>query len=622
MASGQTAERARRRLPFLAGAAGVVVAVAVLFIFFGPRSATTALTVFADAWEQRDWARMDEMTDADGELAAQFKQAHETLGLTKSDIEVGDTAGGTGSMRISHSVGGAGTWSYETRAKLHRSLLRWSVVWDPSLLHPSLRPGLRLDRRLEWPERAPITGRDDAPLTIKGTVVSIGIEPRRIKVRDETLAALEKHLDLDPAGVSKELDRPGVRPEWFVPLTDVREERFAKLRPRLEPVPGVVFRRVPARVTPSEDFARHVIGHMGEITAERLRGLGPPYRVGDTVGLSGLESVFERQLSGSPAAQIVIVDEAGTAVETVHEFGAKAPRPVRTTIERAVQAAAEQALSDVTRPAALVALDGSTGEIRAVASRPVNEPFNRALAGRYPPGSTFKIVTAASLLDNGVGANTTVSCPEEVVVGRRFRNFEGRALGTVSFRTAFVESCNTAFVRLASQLEPETLARTAEAFGFGANYDLPLAVGGGRFPLPESDAESAAAALGQGRVEASPLHMASVAGAIAAGGWRPPKLLIDEAGSAKSLDESVVATLRDWMRGVVTEGTGRAAAVGGQDVAGKTGTAEFGTGDPPPTHAWFVGFRGTLAFAVVVEGGGVGGEVAAPIAARFLQSLV
>ena len=120
---------------------------------------------------------------------------------------------------------------------------------------------------------------------------------------------------------------------------------------------------------------------------------------------------------------------------------------------------------------------------------------------------------------------------------------------------------------------------------------------------------------------ASPLHMASVAAAVASGTWRAPRVTGPPSTVAPvALNPSTVAVLADLMREVVRTGTGTSAAVAGQDVAGKTGTAEFGNADPPATHAWFIGFRGTLAFAVLVEGGGVGGQVAAPIAARFLAA--
>jgi cell division protein FtsI/penicillin-binding protein 2 len=175
-----------------------------------------------------------------------------------------------------------------------------------------------------------------------------------------------------------------------------------------------------------------------------------------------------------------------------------------------------------------------------------------------------------------------------------------------------------------------------------------------QIPPPSDQADLAAEAFGQGRVTASPLQMALVAATAAEGRWHHPHLVPTTSGSggtdntggsggtdstagsdgsgsnnsggsepAKSpdpLDAKVAATLRTLMRQVVTEGTAAPAGLPGK-VAGKTGTAEFGTGDPLPTHAWFIGFRGDLAFAVVVEDGGVGGRVAAPAAARFLRGL-
>ncbi|MEX2553662.1 MAG: penicillin-binding transpeptidase domain-containing protein, partial [Actinomycetota bacterium] len=162
----------------------------------------------------------------------------------------------------------------------------------------------------------------------------------------------------------------------------------------------------------------------------------------------------------------------------------------------------------------------------------------------------------------------------------------------------------------------------AAAFGFGAKYDLPLNAAGGSFPEPRDVTERAAAAIGQGRVTASPLHMATVAAAVAGGGWSPPVLLTDTPKvDPTALDPTVAQTLRSLTEAVVREGTGVRAQVPGKPVSGKTGTAEFGEETPPKTHAWFVGYSGPLAFAVLVEDGGVGGEVAAPIAAKLVAGL-
>jgi cell division protein FtsI/penicillin-binding protein 2 len=276
----------------------------------------------------------------------------------------------------------------------------------------------------------------------------------------------------------------------------------------------------------------------------------------------------------------------------------------------------------VTQPAAIVVVEIATSHVRAVVSRPVNE-FNRAFGGRYPPGSSFKVVSAGTLLASGTTVGQKVNCPATVNVGgRSFRNFEGEALGETDFRQVFVHSCNTGFIELTRPIDSAKLIEGAGLFGFGRDYeDFPLNAAGGSYPEPRDATEKAAATIGQGRVLASPLHMATVAGAAAGSGWRAPSLVAGSESEKLPMDAAVGENLRALMTAVVAEGTGTAARVPGKNVAGKTGTAEFGNDRPPKTHAWFVGFSGEHAFAVLVEGGGVGGQVAAPIAAKLVAGL-
>jgi cell division protein FtsI/penicillin-binding protein 2 len=291
----------------------------------------------------------------------------------------------------------------------------------------------------------------------------------------------------------------------------------------------------------------------------------------------------------------------------------------------------------------------------AVVNTPV-DGYNRALLGRYPPGSTFKVVTTAALLAGGLRPADPVDCPKEAKVGgRTFNNFEDEVLGRIPFSSAFANSCNTAFVQQAAKrLTGDELVASATRFGFGLDPSPGIPAVTSRVPPPTDRADLAAEAFGQGRISASPLQMALVAATAAKGRWHHPTLVAGEAaesggsgGTASSgttettssdgsgsndsgaaqpakspdpLDAKVAGTLRALMRQVVTNGTAAPAHLPA-GVGGKTGTAEFGTGDPLPTHAWFIGFRGDLAFAVVVEGGGVGGRVAAPVAARFLRAV-
>ncbi|WP_165495262.1 penicillin-binding transpeptidase domain-containing protein [Actinomadura roseirufa] len=321
-------------------------------------------------------------------------------------------------------------------------------------------------------------------------------------------------------------------------------------------------------------------------------------------------------------------DESGWAVEMrdgtgpaqrLRLLGVKGTTKVRTTLDAGVQEAAERAAAS--RPAAIVALRPSTGEILAVAD---GLGGLGAFGGHYPPGSTFKVVTAAALLDGGMDAGSEADCPAVVTTAQRtIHNDAGHAFGRTSLREAFAQSCNTTFARLAvEELGARRLAEAARAFGFGVPLTPGLSVGDGSFPDPGSGAELAEAAIGQGRVEATPLLMASVAAAVADGTWRPPRLLSPElvrAGGQRLAEPHAVpgaAALREMMRAVVTGGTAAEAGLPA-GVAGKTGTAEFGEG----SHAWFIGYRDDLAFCVFVQGGGSGPKVAAPLAARFLRAL-
>ena len=374
-------------------------------------------------------------------------------------------------------------------------------------------------------------------------------------------------------------------------------------------------------------LSAQVLGRVATLDEVGVAALGGPYLPGDQAGVSGLEAAYESRLAGRPSGEVRVVDDRDELVEVLHTFPGEEGVPVQTTFDVDVQAAAEAALNRASNPSALVAIDAPTGQVRAVANRPTSG-FNRALVGRYPPGSTFKVVTATALLDAGVTPGTEVSCPARASVdGYRFSNAGGEVLGDIPFAMAFYRSCNTAFVQLVDELEPNLLVVAAEGYGFNSAFDLPIPAETGSFPEPAGPIERASAAIGQGRVTATPLHMATVAAAVASGTWHEPTVTLSTdtaAGSPSNnrpLPAGVATTLRELMLRVVEEGTGTAARLPGEPVGGKTGTAEFGRADPPRTHAWFIGFRGDLAVAVLVEDAGFGGSVAAPIARQFFSAL-
>ncbi len=609
----------------IAVAALVAIGV-VLIVRNGAGLAEREVASYLAGWERFDVRAMAPVVDHPDQHGPALLAMRDQLRVTKARFRGGPQRREDGHVVAPFNarleLAGLGEWRYDGLLRLVPRNDGWVVEWSPSTLHPSLASGQELNVTRSWPARAPIVGADGAPLVSTGELIVVGLQPGRIVSQTEVEGVLERLLQVPSAQVRAALAQPWVRPDFFVPITEVRPERLAPLRGQLEPIPGVFFQRGSGRLAPSDDFAAHVLGAVGEITAERLDELGAPYVVGDRVGLSGLEAVHERQLAGAPSGEVRVI-EAGSdsVVQVLHRFPGAPAHPVQVTLDGAVQEAAERALDGVEQPAALVAVDSTTADVRAVVSRPLGQ-FNRALAGQYPPGSTFKVVTSAALLTSGVQPTDTVSCPAQTSVGgRTFVNFESGALGSIPFSTAFSQSCNTAFVSLSSRLSGQALANAASSFGFGRSYDLGLPVGGGQFPLPADPVEHAAASIGQGRVLASPIHMATVAAAVAAGGWRPPRLEPGRTTAEPSaLEATVTSTLRRLMTDVVREGTGLAAARPGQEIAGKTGTAEFGAGNPPPTHAWFIGYRYSLAFAILVEGGSAGGRVAAPIAARFLDA--
>jgi cell division protein FtsI/penicillin-binding protein 2 len=589
---------------------------------------TTEARAWLAAWQRNEGDTMARAAIGDTSgLPAAVTSMRDGLRVTDATYRLGrlvrrgDRATASFSARL--ELSGLGEWGYDGTFRLVQRAGAWKVDWSPVDLHPDLAAGLHWARTRSWPTRAPILGGDGAPLVADTDAVTVGVQPGRVRDRAALTSALQKALGVSPSTVIAAISAPGVRPDFFVAVKALRPPDFDRVRPQLEPVPGVVFQRTHARLPPTDTFGVHVLGRVGPATAERLAQLGPPYLAGDSVGMSGLEAAFEGRLAGRPSGEVRLVDATGKVAKVVGRIAGAAPQQVATTLDARVQQAAETALAGVTQPAALVAIDAPTGQIRAVVSMPLDSAFDRALVGRYPPGSTFKVVTAAALLENGSTPESPTTCPARAVVGGKpFTNFEDETVGSLTLRTAFAVSCNTAFVSMADHLPEDAVGRAAGQFGFDDGYTLPLPAAGGRFPEPRDAAERAAAAIGQARVEASPLHMATVAAAADAGAWRAPRLLsTDPEPPAKPLDPAVDGALRQLMDGVVRSGTGTAAAVPGVPVSGKTGTAEFGPGNPPSTHAWFIGFRGDLAFSVLVEGGGVGGRVAAPLAAGFLNAL-
>lgn len=631
-----------RRWPKIMAGAGAVVLVAAGATVLGARLlprgpsdealVTSVTDEFLEAWSQKDWERLSEqvLDDTAERATATHRQLQDSLELTKTTFTSGspdvvdDTA--TVPVEAQWELAGLGSHAYETTLELTRVDIdepaapndHWRLDWSPSTAHPELTPSGRGERVRVPSGRAPILGADGTILATTHEEVVVAAVPDDAVAGELLSETVSATTDADRAAIAGVLEQGGREPR---PLARLSRPAFEEVRDELLAVPGLRFLAEPERVRHAPEVLTQLLGSVGEVTAEQLEELPGYYRAGDRAGRSGLEHAHERRLAGAPGAQARLVDASGvTAV--LAERAAQDPQPLQTTLDPEIAEAALAALSGVAEPAAMVAVDVPSGELRAAVSAP-SEGLDRALRGRYPPGSTFKTVTAAALLGDGLRPDAVVDCPPRVTIhGRSFRNAGDEGPGSISFDEAFRRSCNTAFTQLAVNLGPQPLTETAETLGFNTTLKLGLPVADPSFPDPADEAELAAAAIGQARVETTPAHLASVAAAVAAGEWRPPVVVRDgDSGPARPLPGAVASTLREMMRGVVESGTGTAAQRPGEPVAGKTGSAEFGSGPPFDTHAWFHGFRGDVAFAVFVEGGGGGGSTAAPVAAAFLAEL-
>lgn len=352
-------------------------------------------------------------------------------------------------------------------------------------------------------------------------------------------------------------------------------------------------------------------------------------------GSSGIEKKFDKELSGRTINSINDIFSAADAD--------KVGNHVVTTLNSDLQKKAYDLLGS--RKGSVVALDPTTGEVLAMVSKPSfdpnsiqedfptlsqdeNTPFlNRAVSGLYPPGSTFKVITALSALENMSDVRDRVFKDEGRIYFNdveSLENYNGIVMGNINLRTAFLKSSNVVFGTLAMELGNGKLKETAEKFFF--NNEIPsrtLTIDNSRFPTynAEEVGNIAQSGIGQSGVLASPIEMALVASAIANNGvMMEPNIvseIIDSQGKVvKEFKPEVAATvttpenaeiLKEYMKAVVNEGTGTAASLWGIQVSGKTGTADTDSGDKIP-HSWFIGFAGydnpEIAFAIIVEEGG------------------
>jgi penicillin-binding protein 2 len=486
------------------------------------------------------------------------------------------------------------------------------------------------------------------------------VAPERIASarRAFVVGRLARLLELPTPVVSERLAAPHPPYEPVLIAADVDRDTIARVGESALTLPGVEIVSRPVRRYPRGTLAAHVLGYVREISSRELeRRADDDYRPGDMIGKAGLERRWESLLRGADGGEQVEVDRAGRPVRVI---GRQEPVPGHNlvlTIDARVQAAAEEALRG--RTGAVVVMDPRNGDIIALASAPTFDPnlfthrlteqewsalkgpgkpqSNRATAGLYQPGSVFKVVTALAALEAGkTNAGDRFYCRGQITIADHvFHCWLRSGHGAISFLQGFANSCNVMFMNLGRRVGPQRMAALARALGMGQPTGIDIAeeraglVGDADWRRRQgrrrwSVGDTCQMAIGQGDLLITPLQAARLMAAVANGGRLvTPRLRKEDPVRDLPLDlgGASLDLVRRGLRQVVETGTGRAARDRDLAIAGKTGTAQNPHG---PAHAWFVGYAPAddprLVIAVLIERGGGGGAVAAPLARTILRA--
>ena len=545
--------------------------------------------------------------------------------------------------------------------------------------------------------RGDILDRKGRVLATTRPAFAVQVIPNELRRPDRTLRALASLVDQDAGALRNAIGSPRGRAR-FQPIqlvADLSEDQRARVESHLYALAGVVTDVRPRRLYVEGPLAAHLLGTIGEIQRRQLETRRyADYRQGEVIGQSGIESLMQEDLRGRAGGRNLVVNVAGRVEGMLDEIEPVSGGSVTLTLDLDMQRAAEQAFEPETpggpaRMGAVVALDVRTGDVLALASKPSYDPNgfaggiaaetwkslvqdewrplqNRAIAGNFPPGSTFKALVAAAALQEGlIDPNRKVFCPGSFRLGRRtYRCWKDGGHGAVDLHRAIVESCDVYFYHLGLELGIDRLAYYAKAFGLGHVTGIPLANEQGglvptsawkerRFGEPWMLGETVSASIGQGFDLVTPIQLATAYAAIANGGHLlKPRLVlrtVDSDGNASDGPAPEVVgsvpvapehleRVRKALEGVVNEpgGTGGRSRVPGIKVAGKTGTAQVvgleHTEDLKDEdvrmrhrdHAWFVGYAPAdapeIVVAALVEHGGHGGSAAGPVVQKVMAA--
>lgn len=514
---------------------------------------------------------------------------------------------------------------------------------------------------------------------------SLAVIPNEIKDRDYLLNTMARVLRTDRGELLEKLEKGKGRARYFpiILASGIDRDQLEYFEENSLRLTGIDIEVKPVREYPGGSFASHLLGYIGEISEKEISQQEfADYNPGDYIGKSGIERSFEKYLHGEDGGRQIEVDARGRYLRTISETLPINGQSIMLTIDHDLQKTTEKALGD--KAAAAVVMEVNTGEILAFASAPGFDPAlfagrmppekwksylddkrhpleNKALKGQYPPGSTFKMITALAGLSEGlIDENTTVNCKGEYQVGNtKFRCWNKKGHGQVNLKGAMRESCDVYFYMLGERLGVDRIAAYARQFGLGEAMGSGLENEKSGF-VPTSQwkekkfgkkwfrGETLPVSIGQGYLLMTPIQLAAMTAGVATDGkvYRPHlvKKIIDRDG--KTIKEFLPEVLhkvdlkpenfrkvKEGLLAVVNEphGTGAAARLYEVKVAGKTGTSQVvkmkDTKGPVAyqyrDHALFVAFapydKPEIAVSVVVEHGEHGGGAAAPVAGQILR---
>jgi cell division protein FtsI/penicillin-binding protein 2 len=603
----------------LIGAVGIIV-IGLATGFGSEPSAEPTAQAFLLDWEQQHYSAAGSLTSAaPGAVAAEMKNAFAQLDATQlffamdAITQHGSTAQASFTASVDLAEEGR-VWTYQGRFGLSQADGTWKVQWAPSVVYPGLGQGERLAVVTQFPDRAAVLDAEGKPLQVPGPVYVVGVWPARLADPAATARDFASAADVDAGQVLGQIT--AAPPHQFLKLASLDPTTYQRLRSALGGVPGLVVERQRERLFQAE--ASGLVGQVGNEISQVLRSDGVFYLPGTTIGLSGLEEKYQRQLLGSPTTEVVAVAPDGSQAGVLAQWPGAAGTPVQTTINAKVQGAALAALDVVPYSGEIVAVQASTGQVLAVAQHHVSgaEAGLGALDAQLTPGTAFTIVSADALLQAGLNIFTPSSCENSFTVGGQTFTSDGTG-ATKPFSDEFADACGTAFASLSERLTTAQFAEAVKDFGIGANWSLQVPAFSGSAPAAAGGAGLAAETIGQGNVRMSPLAMAMVAATVDAGSWHTPQLIEnapDPAGTA--LNPGDIAALRSLMRAAVRSGAAQAASLPGTPVYGQVGLVHTGS----TWTSWFVGYRGDIAFAVV-ESAKTSQLSAAALAGAFLSTL-